>query len=187
MHSQLIVHHPYRTVSELTKVLDLTTEDINHATTLISDHYQTDLPLLHPPYVIAVMAILLAVLFGSGSSGGGGGSGGGPSHRHPYGHGITMSNMPSISSSLREAGLGGTLAALGSNTAMQSGAAAGAGRLDAKIQKIITWLADSEVDIKAVVECTQEMISLYDVMDGLNLQQCKEVISRMTKARNSDK
>lgn len=68
MNSQLIVHHPYRTVLELSKMLELTPEDINQATNLISDHYQTDLPLLYAPHIIAVMAILLAVIFGSSNN-----------------------------------------------------------------------------------------------------------------------
>jgi cyclin-C len=176
MHSQLIVHHPYRTVLELTKPLELTTEDVSQATTLISDHYQTDLPLLYPPHVIAVMAILLAVMFGGG--------GGAAAHRNPYGHGAIVANPPSISTSLREAGLGVTLSALGGSNAP---AAAGATRPDPRISRIVTWLAESEVDIKAVIECTQEMISLYEVMDGVNIQQCKEIISRMIKTRNADK
>lgn len=190
MHSQLIVHHPYRTVSELSKVLELTTEDVNQATNLISDHYQTDLPLLYPPHIIAVMAILLAVIFGGGSgnagSGGGGGAGSG-SQRNQYIHGSS-----SIASSLREGGMGVALSALGSGptttaattttTSQQGGV-----RPDARIHRIVNWLAESEIDIRAVIECTQEIISLYELMDGLNIQHWKEVISRMTKNRNADK
>jgi cyclin C len=122
------------------------------------------------------MAILLAVMFGGG--------GGGAAHRNPYGHGAIAANPPPISTSLREAGLGVTLSALGGSNAP---GAAGAMRPDPRISRIVTWLAESEVDIKAVIECTQEMISLYEVMDGVNIQQCKEIISRMIKTRNADK
>jgi cyclin-C len=176
MHSQLIVHHPYRTVLELSKVLELTAEDVNQATNLISDHYQTDLPLLYPPHIIAVMAILLAVMFGGGGGGGG--------QRNPYMHSsLSSSSSPSIAASLREGGMGMALSAFESATATDRQGV----RPDPRIQKIINWLAESEVDIRAVIECTQEMISLYELMEGLNIQHCKELISRMTKNRNADK
>ncbi|OKL57434.1 RNA polymerase II holoenzyme cyclin-like subunit [Talaromyces atroroseus] len=172
MHSQLIVHHPYRTVLELSKALELTTEDVNQATNLISDHYQTDLPLLYPPHIIAVMAILLAVMFS--------GSGGGQRNAYIYGS-LSSSGTSSIAASLREGGMGVAL------SAFESGTAAQGARPDPRIQKIVNWLAESEVDIRAVIECTQEMISLYELMEGLNIQHCKEIISRMTKNRNADK
>ena len=63
MSSHLIVHHPYRTLSELTTTLSLTPDEVALAWSIINDHYLTDLPLLQPPYVIAVMAILMAVVF----------------------------------------------------------------------------------------------------------------------------
>ncbi|KAH8696445.1 putative C-type cyclin [Talaromyces proteolyticus] len=161
MSSQLIVHHPYRTVSELSAELELSTEEVNQASNLISDHYQTDLPLLYPPHIIAVMAVLLAVLFGGGQRG-------------------THGSMPhSMAASLREGGMGATMSALGAD---RHGA-----RPDPRIQKIINWLAESDVDIRAIVECTQEMVSLYELMEGFNIQHVKEVITRMMKTKNIDK
>ena len=63
MSSQLIVHHPYRTLSELQSDLALTSDEVALAWSVINDHYLTDLPLLHPPHVIAIMAIIIAVVF----------------------------------------------------------------------------------------------------------------------------
>lgn len=163
MSSQLIVHHPYRTVSELSTELELSVDETNQASNLISDHYQTDLPLLYPPHIIGVMAVLLAVLFSSSSQ-----------------RGSHMSMAPSIAASLREGGMGAAMSALGAERQ-------GTGRPDPRIQKIVNWLAESEVDIRAVIECTQEMVSLYELMEGFNLQQVKEVITRMMKTKSMDK
>lgn len=63
MNSQLIVHHPYRTLSELQPELSLTSDEVALAWSVINDHYLTDLPLLYAPHVIAVMAIIVAVVF----------------------------------------------------------------------------------------------------------------------------
>jgi cyclin C len=162
MSSQLIVHHPYRTVLELSTELELSVDEANQASNLISDHYQTDLPLLYPPHVIGVTAVLLAVLFSNSQRG---------SH---------MPMTPSIATSLREGGMGAAMSALGAERQ-------GTGRPDPRIQKVVNWLAESEVDIRAVIECTQEMVSLYELMEGFNLQQVKEVITRMMKTKSMDK
>ncbi|KAJ6184154.1 hypothetical protein N7519_005455 [Penicillium mononematosum] len=130
--SQLIVHHPYRTLSELQTELSLTSDEIALAWSVINDHYLTDLPLLHPPHVIAIMAIIVAVM----------------------------------------------LAALSDKT--------GSGP-PPKIQKLVGWLAESEVDIKAVIECTQELVSLYEVWEQYSEKSCKELLGRMVKSKNLDK
>ncbi|GAA5231451.1 hypothetical protein GCM10025794_27350 [Massilia kyonggiensis] len=56
-----------------------------------------------------------------------------------------------------------------------------------KIQKLINWLAESEVDIKGVIECTQELVSLYEVWEQYSEKTCKELLGRMVKAKNLDK
>ena len=56
--SQLIVHAPYRTLNTLQLELSLTAEEFIQAWTVVNDHYMTDLPLLYPPHVIAVAAVV---------------------------------------------------------------------------------------------------------------------------------
>lgn len=56
-----------------------------------------------------------------------------------------------------------------------------------KIQKLVSWLAESEVDIKAVIECTQELVSLYEVWEQYSEKNCKELLGRMVKSKNLDK
>jgi cyclin-C len=61
LNSQLIIHHPYRSLTDLTQQLALTVDETLLAWNIINDHYFTDLPFIHPPYIIAVTALLLAV------------------------------------------------------------------------------------------------------------------------------
>ena len=56
-----------------------------------------------------------------------------------------------------------------------------------KVQSLVTWLARGEVDIQAMIDCTQEIISLYDVWEQYNDKLCKEQIARFVKAKGLDK
>ncbi|KAJ0414946.1 cyclin-like protein [Aspergillus carlsbadensis] len=159
MHSQLIVHHPYRTLSDLQTELTLTSDEVALAWSVINDHYLTDLPLLYPPHVIAVMAIIVAVVFK-------------PSSQTSY-HG----HPAPIAGAMREGGMN-ILAALGDK---------GGNGPPERIQKLIAWLAESEVDIKAVIECTQELVSLYEVWEQYSEKNCKELLGRMVKSKSLDK
>jgi hypothetical protein len=127
MNSQLILHHPYRSLNELQTQFQLTQEENALAWSIINDHYLTDLPLLHAPHVIAITAMFLAVVL------------------KPTQGGLQMS----------AAGTANALQALG-NARGVGGAGA-----QSRVQKLVDWLAESNVDIEAVVETTQELISLY--------------------------
>ncbi|BDD55170.1 RNA polymerase II holoenzyme cyclin-like subunit [Monascus purpureus] len=159
MNSQLIIHHPYRTLTELQPELPLSSDEVALAWSIINDHYLTDLPLLYPPHVIAVMAIIIAVVFK-------------PSQTSFHGPGPS-----SLAGAMREGGGMSILAALGDKNG------AGAER----IQRLIGWLAESEVDIRAVIECTQELVSLYEVWEQYSEKHCKELIGRMVKGKSLDK
>ncbi|KAL4893523.1 cyclin-like protein [Aspergillus ambiguus] len=165
MNSQLIVHHPYRTLSELTSELALTSDEVALAWSVINDHYLTDLPLLYAPHVIAVMAIIVAIVFK-------------PSPASFHGHGTAG---PALAGAMRD-GSGGLniLAALGDKNG-------GGGGPAPRIQKLVGWLAESEVDIKAVIECTQELVSLYEIWEQYSEKHCKELLGRMVKSKNLDK
>lgn len=157
----MIVHHPYRTLSELQSELSLTSEEVALSWSVINDHYLTDLPLLHPPHVIAIMAIIVAVVFK-------------PSHPTNY----SGSTQSALASAMRDGGGMHMMAALSDKP--------GSGP-PPKIQKLVGWLAESEVDIKAVIECTQELVSLYEVWEQYSEKTCKELIGRMVKSKNLDK
>ncbi|KAJ6102345.1 hypothetical protein N7486_004772 [Penicillium sp. IBT 16267x] len=160
MSSQLIVHHPYRTLTELQDELPLSSDEVALAWSVINDHYLTDLPLLHPPHIIAIMAIIISVVFKPAHSGNFGGSA-----------------QSTLSGAMRDGSGMNMLAALSDKT----------GHGPPRIQKLVLWLAESEVDIKAVIECTQELLSLYEVWEQYSEKNCKELIGRMVKTKNLDK
>lgn len=160
MNSQLIVHHPYRTLTDLQRELSLTSDEVALAWSVINDHFLTDLPLLYPPHVIAVMAIIVAVVFK-------------PSQAANF-HG---SAAPALAGAMRDGGAT-MLAALGDRS--------GTGP-SIRIQKLVGWLAESEVDIPAVVECTQELVSLYEIWEHYSEKNCKELLTRMVKSQNLDR
>ncbi|OWY48304.1 hypothetical protein CUC08_Gglean007703 [Alternaria sp. MG1] len=149
MNSQLILHHPYRSLAELQTQFQLTQEENALAWSIINDHYLTDLPLLHAPHVIAITAMFLAVVL------------------KPIGSQVNATGM---------------------NNALQTlGNARGGQGMQARIQKLVDWLAESSVDIEAVVECTQELISLYEVWETYTDKTCKDQIAKFVKARGLDK
>ena len=159
MNCQLIVHHPYRTLSHLQNTLKMTQDEVGLAWNIINDHYLTDLPLMYPLHIIATMSILLALTLKPSQGG-------------------------------MQAGAS-NIAAL-ANTALSSKDSSSTGDDTTPVQKdkiknLLKWLAESEVDIKSMIECTQEVISLYEVWEQYNDKTCKEQIARFVKARNLDK
>ena len=155
----MIVHHPYRTLQQLQSTLDLGQDDFSLAWSVINDHYFTDLPLLHPPHVIAVTAIFLSTSLKRGPTG-------------------TQS----------AAGITAMLSDANSTPRDASTAKSPAGSVQQKkMDNFVNWLAESEVDIKAIMECSQEIISLYDILEQYSDQACKEQIARFVRARGLDK
>lgn len=162
MSSQLIVHHPYRSLTSLQGIFSLTQEESNLAWSIVNDHYMTDLPLLFAPHIIAIMAILLALVLRPNQSGIQSASG-------------SAGNMISAAhAALSAAGQakGGTEKQGGPRT---------------KVQKLANWLAESNIDIEAVVDCTQEIISFYESQEQYNEKLTREQINRFVKARGLDK
>lgn len=152
MNSQLIIHHPYRSLAELQTQFQLTQEENALAWSIINDHYLTDLPLLHAPHVIAITAMFLAVVL------------------KPTQGGLQVS----------AAGMTNALQSLGTARGGPQGA-------QNRVQKLVDWLAESTVDMEAVVECTQELISLYEVWESFTDKTCKDQIAKFVKARGLDK
>jgi cyclin C len=148
MNSQLILHHPYRSLADIQAQFQLTQEENALAWNIINDHYLTDLPLLHAPHVIAITAMTLAVVL------------------KPTQGGLQ----------LNAAGMSSALQALGNARGAPPGT-------HSRVQKLVDWLAESSVDVEAVVECTQELISLYDVWESYTEKMCKDQIAKFVKAR----
>lgn len=159
MNSQLIIHHPYRTLQDLQGKLNIAQDDVLLAWSIINDHYLTDLPLLFPPHVIAVTAAFLALTLKPTSAGS-----------------QAAANTPAVVTLNLSTQKDGGLVGSGGSSAQQR-----------KVQSLVSWLAEGEVDIRAVVDCSQEMISLYEVWDQHNEKTLKEQIARFVKARGLDK
>src|SRR5277367_2278400 len=70
MNSQLIVHHPYRSLLALQGTFNFSQEESSLAWSIINDHYMTDLPLLYAPHIIAITSILLALILRPTGNGG---------------------------------------------------------------------------------------------------------------------
>lgn len=163
MSSQMIVHHPYRSLTALAATHNLTAEESNLAWSIVNDHYMTDLPLFYAPHIIAIMAILLALVL------------------RPNATGIQSASGSSASNiaSAAQAALA-TAGQAKSGTPEKQG-----GR--SKVQRLASWLAESTIDIEAIVDCTQEMISFYEAQEQYNEKLTREQINRFIKARGLDK
>ncbi|KAI9837841.1 MAG: RNA polymerase II holoenzyme cyclin-like subunit [Sarea resinae] len=151
MNSQLIVHHPYRTLLDLQSTFNMSQDETNLAWSIINDHYLTDVPLLNSPHVVAITAIFLALVL-----------------------------KPSQSGLQNAAAAVAAAANMASSASMQ-------GTPQSRVDKIVAWLAQSDVDIEALIDCTQEIISLYDLWEQYNDKVCKEQIARFVKAGGLDK
>lgn len=161
MSSQMIVHHPYRSLTALQTTFSLTQEESALAWSIINDHYMTDLPLLYAPHTIAIMAIVLAL--------------------------VLRPNVTGIQTASASAGniASAAQAVLGSPGQAKNGEKQGGPRT--KVQKLASWLAESNIDIEHIVDATQEIISFYEVQEQYNEKLTREQINRFVKARGLDK
>ncbi len=213
MHSQLIVHQPYRTLLSLQEEFSLTHDEMSLAWTVINDHYMTDLPLLHPPHVVALTAVLLAMMFrpsgnAPGNTGGGTGSAAAAAAAAAGAGGVAMAATALAQAQARAAAIAaagasgfGSQGSQQQQQQQQTGFSQGGSQGDAppaepkkatdprlaKVQRFAAWLADSNIDVEAMVDCTQELISFYECHEQYNDKHTREQISRFIKARGLDK
>ncbi|KAL2018522.1 hypothetical protein VTK56DRAFT_734 [Thermocarpiscus australiensis] len=201
MRSHLIVHQPYRTLLAFQDEFGLTHDETALAWTVVNDHYMTDLPLLHPPHIAALTAVLLALVLrlSSNAPGGGGGSAGtAAGAATPGGVALAATALAQAQAQAQaRAAAGGAGASQGSQQQQQMGVQGenhhpGEPKKPvdprfAKVQRFAAWLADSSIDIEAMVDCTQELISFYECHEQYNDKHTREQISRFIKARGLDK
>ena len=173
MNSHLIVHQPYRTLTSLQSDLFLSQDEVNTATSVINDHYMTDLPLLYPPHIIALTAIMLSLVLRPSSAGAGG-----------------APNMAAAA----QAALAQAQGRLGATPSGQTTPGGGDPTKDkqqearvGKVQRFAAFLAESNVDIEGMVDCTQELISFYECQEQYNDKMTREQVNRFVKARGLDK
>lgn len=51
-------------------------------------------------------------------------------------------------------------------------------------QHLVRWLTESELNVEAVAECTQEFLSLYAALDRYSERTCREQVGRLAKYRS---
>ncbi|KAI1381375.1 cyclin-C [Hypoxylon crocopeplum] len=171
MNSQLIVHQPYRTLTSLQSNFFLTQDETNLALSVINDHYMTDLPLLYPPHIIALTAILLSLVL----------------RPNPVPGGSNAANLAAATAALTQVqqsrpGAGGS----GHNTPGTEKDKQQEARVG-KVQRFAAFLAESNVDIEGMIDCTQELISFYECHEQYNDKMTREQVNRFVKARGLDK
>ncbi len=188
MSSQLIVHQPYRTLTSLRSELALVDEDVQLAKSVINDHYMTDLPLLFPPHIIALVAILLALVLRPNSVAPG-----------QQGAGAAAAaGLAAAQAALSQAQGGGVMMPGGGGIAglppppppVVSGQEAREKQQEARITRVqhfAAWLAESTVDIASMVDATQEIISFYECYEKYNEKLTREQINRFVKAGSLDR
>ncbi|RKF54368.1 RNA polymerase II holoenzyme cyclin-like subunit [Golovinomyces cichoracearum] len=162
MSSRMIVHHPYRSLISIQAQLSLTQEESTLAWSIINDQYMTDLPLLYAPHTVALMAILLVLVFRPNSS-----------NMSAANAGTSISNV--------------TFGILNAAVKASHASDSQKGTPRNKLEKLISCLAESNVDIGNIIDCTQELISFYQVQEQFNEKLTREQINRFIKARGLDK
>lgn len=207
MNSQLIVHQPYRTLTALQDTFNLNPDEVSLAWSIINDHYMTDLPLLYPPHTIALTAILLAVVLRPATNS----NQTSQQQQQQNDTSSAVGRLANMSSNLAAAqasfaqlraanqGTGNIVGAPTPTLTPQSSGGLsslvdGGGGVEnngkkvldqrwGKVQRLAAWLAESNIDIEAMVDCTQELISFYEVHEGYNDKHTREQITRFIKAR----
>lgn len=173
--SRLICHHPYRPLNDFAQTFGLSTEESNLAHSIVNDTYLTDLVFLHPPHVLAIVALVLAVVLRP--------SGQPPGLQAHSTHASLGQAPPPLGSTTSSSGPGFS-PTMSASAAQQAflGSFSGLRQAGPKLSKIVDWLAESNVDMSAVIDATQEMISLYAVWEeSYSERACKEAITRFVK------
>ena len=179
MSSQLIVHQPYRTLTSLRAELSLVDDDVQLARSIVNDSFNSDLPLVCAPHIIALVAILLALVLRPNSTAPGqAGSGA-----------AAAAGLAAAQAALSQASTRPDMNAQ-QQKQHQGGPETKEKQQEARITRVqhfAAWLAESTVDIAAMVDATQEMISLYEFYEQYNDKLTREQINRFVKARGLDK
>lgn len=152
-------------------------EEVSLATSIINDHYLTDLPLLFAPHIIATTAIFLSLSLIPTPGGGMG--------INPAGAVAAVAGLGVATSTTTTTTTGGGGGGAGSGGG--GGGGGGSTNHKNKIQGLVAWLAEGEIDVKNVVDCAQELIGLYQAWEVYNEKACKEGIARFVKGRGLDK
>lgn len=88
-----------------------------------------------------------------------------------------------LKSSLQATTSSAAAAAVAAATSTGAASNAQGGGTQSRTNKLIEWFAESNVDMEAIIDCTQEIISLYEVWEQYADKACKDQLARMIKQR----
>ena len=208
MRSQLIVWHPYRTLIELKENQDLklNSDEVGLAWCIINDSYMTDLPLTCSPHLIAVIAVFLAIVLYPNTKVNGNrqlssdmhlsmepntfpSMGGRPGMAGVLGsamQGLPMNQASSLSSTTNGYSVGTPRTATTDRTTPalpEKANSAAAFQNSERFQNTVKFLIESEIDLKQMIEGTQEIVSLYEVHEQYHEgTKIKEAVARCLRA-----
>jgi len=155
----MVVHHPYRILLELQSSATITLAQDENALAwgVINDHYNTDLPLMYPPETIAATAIFMALAL----------------KQEPGAAATALQIAETVAAALKSQSKG---------TSHVPSLASQIGRL----KHFLIWLAASEIDLKAVADCSQEIISLYAVLEAYQDKAVKEQVTKVARSKHGE-
>jgi cyclin-C len=209
MNSQLIVHQPYRTLTSLQADFGLSQDEIALSWSIINDHYMTDLPLIYPPHIIALTAVMFSLTLRPGFPGSSNTSAAAVAAAAVAGSNGGIS-IAAATAALQQAqaraamaggstpttpGTPGSLTPQGMITSMMMQQTQGESSQEKrapdprviKVQRFAHWLAESDIDVEAMIDATQEMMSFYECHENYSERDTREQIQRYIKARGLDK
>ena len=205
MRSQMIVWHPYRTLLELkdNQDLKLNSDELGLAWMIINDSYMTDLPLTCPPHLIAVIAVFLAIVFYPNAQATGGRQPSSDVHVNMEQNTFpSMGGRPGMSGAMGSAMQDFPMNDSSSIPAATNGYSVGASRTvptdrvgqslpekasggttiqhSDKFHSAVKFLIESDIDLKQMIEGTQEIISLYEIWEQMqnNEKAIKDAVAR---------
>jgi len=73
------------------------------------------------------------------------------------------------------------------NQASVSGSMETQSSSQSKVQKLKDWLVTSSIDVEGMIDCTQEMISLYVVWEQYSDKDCRDQVNRFIKDRKLER
>ncbi|ETI21681.1 hypothetical protein G647_08028 [Cladophialophora carrionii CBS 160.54] len=195
--------------------LKLSNDELGLAWSIINDSYMTDLPLTCPPHVTAIIAMFLAVIFLPSAKANGTvrslphdtlanpdsshfsslGAGGRQTLSGSFNNVLGSLQMSNHMAAQSNANVNGKASAASQNQnqsdpllqqPLDKETALTLMKENEKIANTIKFLVESGIDIKQMIEGTQEMISLYDIWEQYNEKSVKDVVARCLKTRGLD-
>ncbi|KAJ9418314.1 hypothetical protein QL093DRAFT_2591617 [Fusarium oxysporum] len=155
--------------------LSLVDDEVQLARSVINDHFMTDLPLLYPPHIIAMVAILLALVLRPNNSGPGQNTSGA----------AAAAGLAAAQQALMRAQGQQAQGGMPEPAAVEPKEKRQQDRVS-RVQKFAKWLVDSNVEIASMVDATQEIISFYECYEHYNDKLTREQINRYAEVYFDD-